>query len=173
VLPVATQPGPDYSTVFLSLTITSSEPISIFLEQRLLHLTRQSSPDDEPEDIGLFSSLLGAKSDEDVLIPITLDLRTMPMEMSGIVCGVAGTLATGGGQNGDKSLGSLSPEPDAQGPLDDSVHAADAGIDVTFLSTAKAGTVLVRAAEVDAAVAALERGMREVKKDDGQEFDLA
>lgn len=39
------------------------------------------------------------------------------------------------------------------------------GIDVTFLSTAKAGTVLVKAAELEGAVEALECGMREVNEE--------
>ena len=59
------------------------------------------------------------------------------MEATGIVCGVAGRLA----QGWKRELGE--------------------GVDVTFLSTALAGTVLVRSEELERAVGALEEGMRE------------
>ena len=58
------------------------------------------------------------------------------MEATGIVCGVAGRLAE------YKGVG-------------------EEGVDVTFLSTALAGTVLVRSEELERAVGALEEGMRE------------
>jgi hypothetical protein len=89
------------------------------------------------------------------------------MDMSGVVCGVAGTLAMGGAVTGHKSLGSLNPEPDSLDVHSENAYGEMKGIDVTFLSTAKAGTVLVRAAEVDAAIMALERGMKEVRDEDG------
>ncbi|KIW53880.1 hypothetical protein, variant [Exophiala xenobiotica] len=71
----------DFGANFLSLTITAREPISVLLEHRLLDR--------------LGGSLLGAKSEEDALIPITLDLRDLPLDATGIVCGVAGRLAQG------------------------------------------------------------------------------
>ncbi len=40
----------------------------------------------------------------------------------------------------------------------------DEDIEITFLSTAKAGTVLVKAHELDRALEALEVGMREAEK---------
>ena len=99
------------------------------------------------------SSLLGAKLEEDTLIPITLDLRELPMEATGIVCGVAGRLAQGCG--GSKEL-ELSPKSGGVG--------GEGAIDITFLSTAKAGTVLVKANELDRALAAMEYGMNEVAR---------
>lgn len=115
----------DFSTKFLSLTLTANEAISVLLEHSLASR--------------LGSSLLGAKQEEDILIPITLDLRDLSMEATGIVCGVAGRLAketTGD----DASPGTHTPNP----------------VDLSFLSTARAGTVIVKASELDRAVAALE-----------------
>jgi hypothetical protein len=54
--------------------------------------------DDEESSI-----LLGSK--EDILIPITLDLRDVPIDATGIVCGVAGRLADATGQTRDPFSG--------------------------------------------------------------------
>lgn len=145
VLDVAdtTASRPEFSTTFLSLTITSTEPISIFVEHRLL-----------PR---LGSSLLGAKEVEDTLIPITLDLRDLPMEATGIVCGVAGRLV----QGATDYVGS-SP---LRGEKPSGATGNEEAIDITFLSTAKAGTVLVKAVELDRALEALEEGMREAARE--------
>jgi hypothetical protein len=136
---------PDFSTRFLSLTLTDTEPISVLLEQRLL-----------PR---LGRSLLGSRGDEDVLVPITLDLRELPLEASGIVCGVAGRLAQGtktqglsqgspveGPSGREKSSGSGDADPDG------------GGTEISFLSTARAGTVIVKESELDRALRALEEG---------------
>jgi len=74
--------------------------------------------------------LLGAKND--FLIPITLDLEPLPFEATGIVCGVAGRLVLG--------PGALSP------------------IDMNYLSTARAGTVMVNEKDLDHAMEALRLG---------------
>ncbi|KAH8702087.1 ACT domain-containing protein [Talaromyces proteolyticus] len=75
---------------FLSLTLTPADPAaSLLLEKRLLPrftLDPSIQSDDEERSI-----LLGSK--EDILIPITLDLRDVPIDATGIVCGVAGRLA--------------------------------------------------------------------------------
>ncbi|RMZ84058.1 hypothetical protein DV737_g1271, partial [Chaetothyriales sp. CBS 132003] len=145
----------DFSTRFLSVTITSNEPISIFMEHRLLDR--------------LGSSLLGAKDKEDLLIPITLDLRELPIEATGIVCGVAGRLARGGGRERGQELGGDGrPMSGGDGrPMSGGVERGNEGgsIDIMFLSTAKAGTVLVKASELDSAMEALEWGTKEVAKD--------
>ena len=83
---------------FLSLTIAANDPAaSILLEKRLLprfsldptaSLSGCSTPDVLNSENNL---LLGSK--EDILIPIMLDLRELPLEATGIVCGVAGRLA--------------------------------------------------------------------------------
>ncbi|KAI9818352.1 MAG: hypothetical protein M1826_001374 [Phylliscum demangeonii] len=149
---------------FLSLTLTDHESASVLLETRLLHhfAIPASVPDDDdhrPSDPqqqllhqgggpGESSVLLGIAphahahahadpaQDEDgaedehehehVLIPITLDLRHLPLESTGIVCGVAGRLVAGG------------------------------IVDVGYLSTARAGTVLVERAVLHKAIRALE-----------------
>ncbi|KAF1967429.1 hypothetical protein BU23DRAFT_573175 [Bimuria novae-zelandiae CBS 107.79] len=101
---------------FLSLTLTDTEPASLLLDHTLLpHFTH---------DI-----LLGSK--EDYLVPITLDLRELPMESTGIVCGVAGRLVGG-----------------TTGPLGNPVE-------MSYLSTARAGTVMVAEHELERALEAL------------------
>ena len=130
--------APNYSTRFLSITMTSNEPISILLEHRLRDR--------------LGTSLLGGKDDEDALVPIMLDLRDLPMEATGIVCGLAGRLTQG--LSSSKELG---PE---------TAEVGSDVVDITFLSTAKAGTILVKANELERALMALEYGM-DVVADDG------
>ncbi|EXJ60449.1 hypothetical protein A1O7_04602 [Cladophialophora yegresii CBS 114405] len=128
-------PELDFGAKFLSLTITSGEPIAVLLEHRLIDR--------------LGGSLLGAKSEDDALLPITLDLRELPLEATGIVCGVAGRLA-----QGDTDPTELSPSPGSTGSGDP--------IEISFLSTARAGTVIVRANQLEKALAALEYGMKRV-----------
>ncbi|KAI1615185.1 ACT domain-containing protein [Exophiala viscosa] len=121
--------GMNLGANFLSLTITAGEPISVLVEHRLLERLGQS--------------LLGAKAEEDALIPITLDLRDLPLDATGIVCGVAGRLAQGDVED-DEGLSSEKAEP----------------IEISFLSTARAGTVIVRASQLQKALDALEYGMK-------------
>ncbi|KAL9624274.1 MAG: hypothetical protein Q9160_001521 [Pyrenula sp. 1 TL-2023] len=71
--------------------------------------------------------------DDAVLVPITLDLRDLPMEATGIVCGVAGRVGA-------------------------------TGADLSFLSTARAGTLLVRLQEIDDAIRALKEGVEEAEQ---------
>lgn len=101
---------------FLSLTLTDSEPASLLLDHTLL-----------PN----FSSdiLLGSK--DDFLIPITLDLRDLPLESTGIVCGVAGRLV-------EHTSGFLNTP-----------------VEMSYLSTARAGTVMVSEDELDRTLGAL------------------
>lgn len=104
---------------FLSLTLTETEPASIFLETRLiLHFGAQNV-------------LLGSK--EDYLIPITLDLEPLPLEATGIICGVAGKLV--GGQSGR---------------LPDQFN-----IEMSYLSTSRAATVMVGEKDLGRAMEAL------------------
>ncbi|KAI4274178.1 MAG: hypothetical protein L6R38_006172 [Xanthoria sp. 2 TBL-2021] len=95
-----------YQPRFLSLTLTENEAASLLLDRRLIS-------NFEPNNV-----LLGNK--EDFLIPIMLDLQPLPLEATGIVCGVAGKLAGG----------------PADGPLSNA-------IEMLYLSTARTGTVMV------------------------------
>lgn len=132
----------EFGAKFLSLTITSGEPISVLLEHRLLDR--------------LGESLLGAKSEDDALIPITLDLRELPLEATGIVCGVAGRLAQGSsGTDLGKSL-TLTP-----------LNISAEPIEISFLSTARAGTVIVRANQLERALQALDEGVKRVENGNG------
>lgn len=107
-----TQPYPK----LLSLTLTDTESASLLLDHTLLSNFAQDT-------------LLGSK--DDYLTPITLDLRDLPVESTGIVCGVAGRLVGGTtGQIGDP-------------------------VEMSYLSTARAGTVMVAEEELDRALSAL------------------
>jgi len=79
------------------------------------------------------SVLLGNK--EDVLVPIILDLRDLPTESTGIVCGIAGRLVGG------------------------TRDAFRENVEMSYLSTAKAGTVMVPECDLDRAMEAF-RGMK-------------
>ncbi|KAF2095846.1 hypothetical protein NA57DRAFT_43493 [Rhizodiscina lignyota] len=118
---------------FLSLTLTDTEPASLLLERSLLHHFACPTPSN-PSD----SVLLGSK--DDILVPIILDLSTMPLESTGIVCGVAGRLVGGTKQ---QMLG----EPENS-------------VEMSYLSTAKAGAVMVAEWELQRAMDAL-KGMSE------------
>ncbi|KAF2090893.1 hypothetical protein K490DRAFT_71197 [Saccharata proteae CBS 121410] len=111
---------------FLSLTLTDAEPASLLLEKRLLP--------NFADDV-----LLGSK--EDILIPITLDLRDLPLESTGIVCGVAGRLVGG------------------------TASAFDDAVEMSYLSTARAGTVMVAEAELKRALEALHGAENGVEPD--------
>ncbi|EXJ75759.1 uncharacterized protein A1O5_00266 [Cladophialophora psammophila CBS 110553] len=148
----------DFGAKFLSLTITSGEPISVLLEHRLLDR--------------LGGSLLGAKSDDDALIPITLDLRELPLDATGIVCGVAGRLAQGSTDlvpmesESDEVFG-LGHGPTKVPSTTTTVEAREniaepEPVEISFLSTARTGTVIVRAAQLEKALEALEYGMKRV-----------
>ena len=109
-----------YQPRFLSVTLTRDESAGLLLEKRLLPNFDLAGSD---------NVLLGAT--EDYLIPIVLDLESLPIEASGIVCGVAGRLV--------------------EGPL--------YPIEMTYLSTAKAGTVMVDECDLDNAMQALRLGV--------------
>ncbi|KAK6514080.1 hypothetical protein TWF506_008506 [Arthrobotrys conoides] len=105
---------------FLSVTLTDTEPPSFLLERHMLRLFG-------PED-----TLLGNK--HEILIPIVLDLRDLPVESTGIVCGVAGRLC------GD--TGGFLERTDP--------------VEMSYLSTARAGTVMVAEDNIDRAMLALQ-----------------
>ncbi|PYH45772.1 ACT domain-containing protein [Aspergillus saccharolyticus JOP 1030-1] len=175
---------------FLSLTLTAADPAaSLLLEKRLLpRFSHGNSVTTDEEDES--SLLLGSK--EEILVPIMLDLRKLPLEATGIVCGVASRLADathardeedtdvstflsrsfhGSGTSLDSafkpflssSWGSGGPvrplgldanilthrlQPDMDLPMD--------AVEISFLSTARAGTILVGEHELHRAVDALE-----------------
>ena len=103
---------------FLSLTLTEDEPASLLLDHRLV------------SNFGNDRDVL-AGSMEDYLKPITLDLKPLPLEATGIVCGLASKLV---GRTG----GHLSQT-----------------IDMSYLSTARSGTVMVHEKDLESAVEAL------------------
>ncbi|KAJ6107521.1 hypothetical protein N7523_008844 [Penicillium sp. IBT 18751x] len=173
---------------FLSLTLAALDPAaSLLLEKRLLprFARPKSSPQDYEDGSGL---LLGSK--EEYLIPIMLDLRDLPLEASGIVCGVAGRLADSAGNptpaaSGDGShvgsndssvIGSVPALFDTFGSrlalghrktksqqlpptthhLKPDVDAGADAVEISFLSTARAGTIIVGEDELKRAIDALE-----------------
>lgn len=110
---------------FLSLTLSDSESVSLTIEKRLL-----SHFDNGGEDL-----LLGKDGPEQ--IAITLDLKELPNETTGIVCGVASRLVDG-----------------MKGRIGTEVF------NMSYLSTAKAGHVIVYEDELEDAMDALQ-GIRE------------
>jgi hypothetical protein len=189
--------APDLSTRFLSLTLTSEEPISLLLESSLL-----SNPNLSLSSTLLFSQSststipaegMASEAGKDVLIPIILDLRDLPLEATGIVCGVAGRLAQGTASNLSQPShhtqgmpqhmeeeGNLSPKTtaidigssqfghkmEAGGKTSES---RDEAVEISFLSTARAGTVIVRERELERAIRALEGGNEMVNPHEGDE----
>lgn len=107
---------------FLSLTLTEAEPASILREKRLL------------SHFGSHNVLLGSR--EDYLIPIMLDLAPVPLEATGIICGVAGKLVGG-----------------PTGRILDQFN-----IEMSYLSAARAGTVMVEEKDLGLAMDALRIG---------------
>ncbi|KAH7079434.1 ACT domain-containing protein [Paraphoma chrysanthemicola] len=101
---------------FLSLTLTDTEAASLLLDHTLLPNFTQ--------DV-----LLGSK--DEYLTPITLDLRNLPVESTGIVCGVAGRLVGA------------------------TTRHLENPVEMSYLSTARAGTVMVAEEELDRALGAL------------------
>ncbi|KAJ5609386.1 hypothetical protein N7528_009953 [Penicillium herquei] len=194
---------------FLSLTLAALDPAaSLLLEKRLL--PRFASPTSSHQGYEDGSGLLlGSK--EDYLIPIMLDLRDLPLEASGIVCGVAGRLAeatyghssraAGSGDlsivssNESSVIGSVPALFDTFGTrlalggqdknkrpnvhhhsLPQTTHhlkpdidsSADA-VEISFLSTARAGTIIVGEDELRRAIDALEaeKAHDEITGDEG------
>lgn len=136
---------------FFSVTLTDTEPASLLLERDLLTEFEDGQRGDD--DV----LLLGSR--EDVLVPITLDLRDLPMESTGIVCGVAGRLVGGlRSRPGTRDISS----PGAQ--LSDVPET----LEMSYLSTARAGTVMVAERELESALACLQQ--RHVDEpDEGEE----
>jgi hypothetical protein len=193
---------------FLSLTLTAADPAaSLLLEQRLLPRF-SSAPTSDAEPDHETSLLLGSK--EEVLVPIMLDLRKLPLEASGIVCGVASRLAdathsrdddsstvlsrsyngdsysessihrflsssvgSGGpvkppsSHSGRKSNGTSNPPTHRLQP--DSDNYAEA-VEISFLSTARAGTIIVGEDDLNRAVDALEAESHEPENPDELEI---
>ncbi|PWY86469.1 hypothetical protein BO94DRAFT_466608 [Aspergillus sclerotioniger CBS 115572] len=183
---------------FLSLTLTAADPAaSLLLEKRLLprFSSDPSATTDSDDDMSL---LLGSK--EEILVPIMLDLRKLPLEASGIVCGVAGRLAdathargdedtdistilshswNGGGSSFDSAIKNfLSSSHGSGGPvrpfgtspgykthrLEPDMDPYMDAVEISFLSTARAGTIIVGEHELHRAVDALEAESHEPEK---------
>ncbi|KAL8793115.1 MAG: hypothetical protein Q9195_004321 [Heterodermia aff. obscurata] len=112
-----------------SKSLTQDEPASLVLER---------------SSVGNFgNALLGSK--DEFLVPITLDLGELPFEATGIVCGVAGRLCGGGAGSGD--------DEDDEG----AVEGMDGNnkIEMSYLSTTRAGTVMVNEADLERAMGLL------------------
>ncbi|KAK8203571.1 hypothetical protein M8818_005218 [Zalaria obscura] len=76
---------------------------------------------------------------EETLIPIMLDLSELPEESAGIICGVAGRLI-------------------------DRMKMVTGDFNMSYLSTARAGNVILRDEEVELALTALNEGAEEMEK---------
>lgn len=174
---------------FLSLTQASLDPAaSLLLEKRLLpRFARQNQAYEDGSGL-----LLGSK--EDHLIPITLDLRDLPLEASGIVCGVAGRLAEAARPfppspsplSSSSSVIGLPRLFDTFGtrlaetkpahnlaPLSASLDDGEGdAVEISFLSTARAGTIIVGEDELKRVVDALEKEKEKVEEMEGSGLGL-
>ncbi|TEY81563.1 hypothetical protein BOTCAL_0033g00420 [Botryotinia calthae] len=100
-----------HQPTFLSLTISLEEGSSLLLDKSLLPL---------------FGNSIQGDTDED-LVPIFLDLVDLPLESTGIVCGVAGKLV-------DEMR--MNDRPEEEG-------GCVFGRELSYLSTARAGAVVL------------------------------
>ena len=107
--------------------MTQDEPASLVLER---------------PSVGNFGDVLLGSKDE-FLVPITLDLGELPFEATGIVCGVAGRLC--GGSSGGND--------DDEGPTEET--DGNSKIEMSYLSTTRAGTVMVNEADLERAMGLL------------------
>lgn len=110
--------------------------------------------------------LLGSK--HDYLVPITLDLTKLPFEATGIVCGVAGRLVAGdmhtqeesdvsngdGGGGGGVGMGVGMGNGNGNGHGDGGGEGGGP-IEMSYLSTARAGTVMVDERDLERAMRVL------------------
>jgi len=105
---------------FLSITLAQDDAPSLLLDKSLLWL---------------FGNSIAGDVDGE-LVPIFLDLGGLPLESTGIVCGVAGKLCEvermggGGGEHGDEN-GAGEREREGEGG------------ELSYLSTARAGAVIL------------------------------
>ena len=109
---------------FFSLTLTESEAPSLLIDRNALSHFGGSGE----------NSLLGSK--DDFLIPMTLNLEPLPLEATGIVCGVASKLVGGG-----PALGKML-----------------APVEMRYLSTVKGAAVMVDEQDLEMAVELLKEG---------------
>jgi len=110
---------------FLSLTLATDDAPSLLLDKELL---------------GVFGDSIAGDTEGD-LVPIFLDLGGLPAESTGIVCGVAGKLVDemripGSAEEGDEGIGG-------------------GGSELSYLSTARAGAVILSSEGSERALEAL------------------
>jgi hypothetical protein len=118
---------------FFSLTVADGESPSLLLEKGCLPMFSSTTPNNAtgaPQSL-----LLGTTSDPQ--IPIVLDLRNLPLESTGIVCGIAGKL------------------------VDSTKNQIVGTVEMSYLSTARAGAVIVSEEDVDRAIQVLEKAAKE------------
>lgn len=122
---------------FISLTLTSTDTTSLTLDRSLLaHFP------DQGQDILL--------QNDQAYFAIVFDLRKLPEESTGIVCGVAGRLLDKLGEQEEQGGGAFN---------------------MSYLSTARTGNVIVQEDEVENALEALvEEEMEVVSSADGDEM---
>jgi hypothetical protein len=99
---------------FLSVTLTKDDAPSLLIDKALLYL---------------FGNFIAGDTDSN-LVPIFLDLSNLPLESTGIVCGVAGRLV-------------------------DQTKSLESDGELSYLSTARAGVVILSSDSSEAALEAL------------------
>ncbi|TGZ76899.1 hypothetical protein EX30DRAFT_388933 [Ascodesmis nigricans] len=154
---------------FISITITDTEPISLLLEESAVAgVMRGEGLLGGGGGGGGISGMGGLADGEgeggmgggEVLIPIVLDLRRLPEDATGIVCGVAGRLV--GGRERERERDGEQREAGKEregegglGVIGGGTTGGVKGVEMSYLSTARAGTVMVREEDLGRAVEAL------------------
>jgi len=147
---------------FLSLTLTDAEPLSLLIERRLL----ANFPTDKRGE----GVLLG--NTEDLFVPITLDLRGLGEESVGVVSGVAGRLVgeTSRPETAEGWVGGWDQgggwNQDAGGHGHGHHTGFQGSVEMSYLSTARAGTVIVAEHELQRAMDALKGPFGEEEEDE-------
>jgi len=161
---------------FLSLTLTDAEPLSLLIERRML----ANFPTDKRGE----GVLLG--NTEDLFVPITLDLRGFGESSTGIVSGVAARLigetsrpetAEGwvggwnqGGSGWNQSGGGGGGSWNQNTGHGHGHHTGFQGsVEMSYLSTARAGTVIVAEHELQRAMDALKGPFGENEDEEEEE----
>ena len=115
-----------HSPRFFSLTLTESEAPSLLIDHSTISHFGGSGE----------YTLLGSK--DDFLVPITLNLEPLPLEATGIVCGVASKLVGSGPDSG----------------------RIVAPVEMSYLSTVKGAAVMVDERDLEKAIELLREGER-------------
>jgi len=132
---------------FVCLTLTDSDSLSLTMDKVLLTKFSRDGQDD------LLIS-------DEIMVPIMLDLRKLPEECTGIVCGVAAQILEG---INEKDMHRSASGPGKDWPPGREMYSGP-GFNMSYLSTARAGSVIVREDEVEDAIEVLKEVVERISE---------